>query len=52
MQEFLCSVVLRVCFGVASSAGLFCLSRDQGRGGAECSGGPGMARGVFVVAHG
>ena len=33
MQEFLCNVVLPVCFGVASSAGLFCLSRDQGGGG-------------------
>ena len=32
MQEFLCNVVLPVCFGVASSAGLFCLSRDQGGG--------------------
>ena len=52
MQEFLCNVVLQVCFGVASSAGLFCLSRDQGGGGAGCSGVPGMAGGVFVVAHG
>ena len=51
MQEFLCNVVLPVCFGVASSAGLFCLSRDQG-GGAGCSGVPGMAGGVCVVAHG
>ena len=53
MQEFLCNVVLPVCFGVASSAGLFCLSRDQGGGGgggvAGGGGGGGGRGGGFLL---
>ena len=44
------------CFGYVSgwlaARDYFVCRGIRGGGGAECSGGPGMARWVFVVAHG